>query len=207
MKYKISTYVLLVVLAGFIIYSCGDDKKGGGTEENASDTTEVTEEMIAGNPAAIDPALSVIFPKMVDPDSTGEFISQDSARKHSKRYRDHRNVNHQLKKEPYGFGFGLNKLKELIRNIDAENAQMPTGDTSRITGVRIFLVRKHTTGKPHMDMLIVPCKRSGYNYISIGDPNVGNPGVAKLAPAPEGDPNLLLNRSSPCPDMCDGGEN
>lgn len=134
--------------------------------------------------------------RRVHPDTTGKFVSRDSAASQFLRYFHSRPSN-----QPYGFAFGLEKLRTLIENIDTKNGSMSPGDTSRIAGVRVYLVKRFSklrngTKKRHTDVLFVPVKASGYNFIGISDP-IGGKSV------PPNDPPLLLNTSSPCPDMCD----
>jgi hypothetical protein len=192
MKYKISTYVLLCIVGVMTVYSCKKNETATAQVEPSAQSSIQQD--------GLDSTLFKAFQqgRRVDPDLTGQFIDQPVAAAQALEFRNFRNNSTGVggfKNEPYGFGFGLNKLKRLIQLIDQENARLSPNDTNRITGVRAFLVRRQTQGRPHNDIVLVPCKASGFNYISIGDPETDSTKLQR--------PSMLLNTSSPCPDQCD----
>lgn len=129
--------------------------------------------------------------------NTGAFITRDSARSHFARFHN----NGVPKGLPYAFAFGINKLNQLMDNIRSENDRLGPDHPDRIVAVRVYLVKRFTQvasgPKGHTDVMLVPVKANKENYIDIGDPNAKDD-----VPRDDPDP-LLLDTSSPCPDMCD----
>jgi hypothetical protein len=144
----------------------------------------------------------------IHPDTTGKFIPYYTGIINAHKYREQRKNDPALKKEPYGFAFGRNVLRTFLDKIDALNRNAKPEDS--IQGVRIYFVRSQTeitkgVFKEHFDLMMVPAKGDGKNYIPIGDQKSADSVMAilKNKGIVFGD-DILLNTSSPCPDMCDG---
>lgn len=206
MNYKISTYVLAAILAAVTFSKCSEGKQD--EQENsasASGTFEGSDSLDEG----LDSLFSADDFRKIDPDLTSDFINFDSTQKQTERYRKHRdsNGNGALKREPYGFGFGLNKVKRLIQIYENANQTLPAD--SAITGIRIYMTHRWTDLGPgrgkrkHIDLVMVPAMRSGRNLIPIGDPENGKKMTDRLIDKKSlSTETPFLNTSAPCPNLC-----
>lgn len=126
----------------------------------------------------------------------GRFISRDSA---IIKMADFTKWNKKLlfnkhKISPYGFGFGLSKMRRLIKAIDRENKKHLNQPDSIIYGVRVNLTRtvSSESKKDYLDAMIVPVLKNNNFYVGLS-------AKSNLT----GD-DLLLNTSLPCPKNCGG---
>lgn len=99
---------------------------------------------------------------------------------------------------PYAFAFGSQRLQNLLNAIEIANRPYDRTDTAYITGVRAYLVESYadtTDNKDdwHMDLMFVPVNMQGNDVLRA---SVGY----KLTE--DDTTQLLLNRSSPCPNNC-----
>ena len=98
---------------------------------------------------------------------------------------------------PFAFAFGFDKIQTLIDESNDYNNGLPSEDSLKtITGTRLYLTitrSRSVSGRmePHLDLIFVPVLRSGNDYISLDIDKGG-----------DGDP-MILNNSTPCPDLCD----
>jgi hypothetical protein len=58
--------------------------------------------------------------------------------------------------------------------------------------------------KQHFDVLLMPVRGSGFNFLPIGDEAKGNEILKQLNEKGLGGDMLFFNTSAPCPDLCDG---
>jgi hypothetical protein len=149
--------------------------------------------------------------KEIDPDATGEFILYHKAVINAFKYRDQRNGEALLKKEPYGFAFGRRQLRRFLDNIDDLNKKLGpfANPLDSIQGVRVYFVRTETelnanTKKEHFDVMMIPARGTGANFIPIGDEETGKTILDELNKKGLRGDILFLNTSAPCPDLCDG---
>lgn len=90
----------------------------------------------------------------------------------------------------YGHLFGLNRLRELLFEIDKHNTDTTNPD-DQITAIRIYRgLSARTQGGPLVsDLVIAPVKRNGFDY-------------PKGLPEPVTEPLVFLVESGPCPNVC-----
>jgi hypothetical protein len=120
----------------------------------------------------------------------GEFVSHESAKAKLNRYLDGAGSIQPPKGDEehvYGHLFGLNLIKELLMKIDTYNIAT-VNPTEQITAVRVYRSKSETPEGLLNDVLIVPVRRSGYDYPE---------------PLVEGDGgDIILGNGGPCPNVC-----
>ncbi|RKQ43234.1 hypothetical protein BXY85_3853 [Roseivirga pacifica] len=135
----------------------------------------------------------------------GEFISERKAYEKLQayfNYREELEAKNGLKwnpdEEAYAFGFGIDKLEQLVNAINEYNNS--TDDP--IGGVRIYMARKtdgSATGERN-DVFFMPYLQStGEDF--YGSTNLNKSGFdAEILS--ESDSTIILNNSKPCPPFC-----
>jgi len=135
-------------------------------------------------------------------------------KKQKRDFLSHCNITYDIKKDIYGFGFGIEKVRELLRRIDTHNGQPNIPQESVITGVRVYYTERYwynSAGQKehHPDVLIVPVMANGDNFYPIDRDfkveldSIRNAGdeLVKMVIVDEDD-GMLLNTSNPCPNLC-----
>lgn len=156
--------------------------------------------------------------RRVHPKKTGNAISIQNASNKLQSYLDWQYRDHS---QPYGFNFGLDNIRTMIEAIDVVNARMEAqNDTTDeiiengqiiklsklIGGVRVYLTRSTLNSLEYTDVMLVPVKKSGYNFIDLNDPSgdsnplTGEKVNSDFITTP--DP-MYQNVSKPCPTICD----
>ena len=96
----------------------------------------------------------------------------------------------------YGYVLGLNKYKELIARIDAEN--LNRSPENHLTGIRIYnaLTTKEEDGKliTHKDVFLIPVEKDMSDIVDVHIPVVSTSRTNE-------DPSIL-NATFPCPQSC-----
>ncbi len=203
MNYKISTYVLAIVLIATVFYFKNqptETKKFKDYKGNFIEYTQETQDEVNAFNEIMDVDEEVILEwknKEIDSINTGKALKISEAYTKLKDFSEWNNkLGNGIKQiSPYGFAFGTQTIRNLLKAINKENRKMHQANntTNLIYGIRINL--SHTIGPkgvPYLDALIVPIKKNGYNYIKITKAD----SVSLVTN------DLLLNTSWPCPDNC-----
>ncbi|MEM6522448.1 MAG: hypothetical protein AAF693_01595 [Bacteroidota bacterium] len=124
----------------------------------------------------------------------GAIFKADSGRQKLNKYVDNitSNILQNHKRSTYGYSFGLNKLDSFRSYIDS----LIDYQKLDIIGVRVYRAISYDTNvnKEYFDAFMIPITSDGKNY-----PNIDKDHDKEIE-VPEG---LILNTSSPCPNMCD----
>lgn len=189
MNYKITTYVLLVVLAGFIIYACQQPKDQALTAE-----TQLPAE------AQPDCPCQTIFPKSekavagIITRTSGALIPSGDARELLRQFKQDFTIKCDDPDTKYihGFSFGVEKFLEFsdaVRRLD--------GPSKNLLGVRVYYARKKRTPGPNMpDVFLIPIGPDGRSIYDIDECTIPQ----KANEVRTGD--VILNTSIPCPNQC-----
>ena len=198
MNYKISTYVLLAILIGIVVYSCTTDKSEGAR-------TLSTQANAVSAPPSTRYAYNVLTPEMVDSlkgqklsrDKSGALVNSAIARADLKVLQDSIgiNCNPEDPQVIYGFTFGMKAFNEFTRELALLDQQ--SGQT--MMGVRVYLSLKTKKMKNdkqfYQDVFIVPLDASGNDIYNI-DPCKIDPNKAIV------NGTVVLTTSVPCPNQC-----
>ncbi len=200
MNYKVLSTVLGLLLAAafvFIVAVCiphhGDYGNGG--------SPRISSAPLDSGGESIDPALVAYWQRPKGPvRQRGKFVKLYKLILGADRYRQMRKRDSLLSKHPYAFLFGMDQMRDLVARYDSYTSGHREDS---IHGVRVFLVLNETvvdslgTTKEHFDLIMSPVGKNGKNTFTIGDPGTDSSLYKSL-----GEPELFLNTSSPCPDMC-----
>jgi hypothetical protein len=198
MKYQISTYVLLVILAGMIIYSCGNrDGSSGSTDLSVS---------AAGKDEGDDANLWVISQELAAelkarPYPKKAKVSWKDAQKDLKKYKTEMGIDCDSNdpKNIYGFTFKLGSFLEFVEDVKKIN----TTHRDSIQGIRVYLSMKNDTIpgtnnlEQRMDIFLMPVDKNKKSIYPVDDC------VYKEAKVLEEDDSVVLNTSVPCPNRCE----
>lgn len=128
----------------------------------------------------------------------GEFITHARANEKLSAYLDLRAEYLAEGKEiesVYGYVFGLNKFKELIARIDAEN--LNRSPENQLTGIRIYnaLTTREIDGRQtsYKDVFLIPVEKDMSDIVDVHNFHA-DARVAEDAP--------IMNNSLPCPQTC-----
>ncbi len=202
--YKPLTFLLafLLMILMVVLIACVESKQEEKEQKTAYQVEQSEFELLQFLHAT-DSQLIELWKKMgigtnavnqrVHPTQTGRMIGLQEARDKMAAFR-RMNGNNQNKPiiTPYAFAFGKENIKKLLAAIERENDNLGPNATplDSIQGVRIYLTLTDTIkGKPYLDLLLVPVKGDGNDYLQLD----------KLSFLSS---DLLLNTSSPCPNMC-----
>ena len=191
MNYKISTYVLLAVLAGVVIYSCGSkdsaNENGGATAATASPTFCYNE---------LSQQLSDMLKKQKMDRNSGALVPSTAAKADLERLQAAWNINCSPD-DPrviYGFTFGMTKFAEFASKV----ADLDKSTGQSMIGVRVYLSLKEmdVSGKMevYQDAFLVPLDSAGNDIYDIDR--------CKLETKDRASGDLVLNTSIPCPNQC-----
>ncbi len=197
MNYKISTYVLLVVLAGFIIYACGDSGKtddSGNTNGSVQSTPTPSTEF---SYLELTPELAALLRGQRMDRSSGALVSPAEAREDLKRLQDSIGIKCDPATDPrviYGFTFGMNNFKAFADQV----AELDKNSGNKLMGVRVYMSLKYKeiSGKNQIynDVFLVPLDEKGNDLFDIDPCKINAMGVLNNGP--------VLNTSVPCPNQC-----
>lgn len=197
MNYKISTYVLLTVLAAILIDACS----GSGKEEDSATTSAQVE----GKPTPstrfsfleLTPALADSLKGKPMNRQSGALVSPRNARQDLKRLQDSIGI-HCEPSDPrtiYGFTFGMEKFKAFADQV----AQLDKESGNKLMGVRVFMALKYKKMKNddqiYNDVFLVPLDEQGNDLYDIDNCKVKDLDVMNDG--------TVLNTSVPCPNRCD----
>lgn len=129
----------------------------------------------------------------------GEFITHARANEKLSAFLEYRERNLAEGKElegVYGYVLGLNKYKELIARIDAEN--LNRSPENQLTGIRIYnaLTTKEQDGELHTykDVFLIPVQKDMNDMVDVH--------ISGSLSSRTNDETPILNNSLPCPDEC-----
>lgn len=134
--------------------------------------------------------------KAHDRDTTGAFIDDKTAAEIFRDYHrwkpmPHGNGNGQ----PHAFSIGINLMGAMLKRINNINDSLTSrGDTNTIEAIRIHLARKQRSGRPHLDVLLMPALKDKRSYVRLDTANI----MKRLGR----DDSTMLNTSAPCPTLC-----
>lgn len=175
MNYKISTYVLLVLLISLIARLMYEDSIDQLPEKFQKDFKERS--------------------KILN-DSSGELINplkaKDALDRFAKKKRGE--IFYRWKKHSYGYFFGLKKFDEFRSKIDSLDSLQPNGE--KIIGIRVYKsMSLNKKGKKYFDVFMIPVINGGSNLPEI-DTHQTIDSLTFLGG------HTVLNASIPCPNNC-----
>ena len=139
MNYKISTYVLLVVLAGVVIYSCGKSSEGPTQTLVELNSALILSDSLAEDLKALGRGLDR---------QSGELIKASDAKKKLKKYQTMMEIECSPSdpKVIYGYSFGMEKFltfADSVKTLDSIYQH-------KLKGVRVYLsiAQKLVGGSP-----------------------------------------------------------
>lgn len=89
----------------------------------------------------------------------------------------------------YGYAFGLNTLKDMIKEIDSYNAG---SSTPEIIGVRVYKCLNKYDGKTIEDVFLIPITAANTDLYPVRTSTT----IVQTTP------NIILDQSLPCPNCC-----
>lgn len=203
MNYKISTYALVILLLATVYYYNNRPEKQATFIDNKGNAIVIDEKFKEDISSYLElmsldeKFVQKLKSATIDSTETGIFQTRDEAKSKLESFKEWNKkfLRKKLKITPYGFAFGLNKMRRLLAAIDLENKTNQNDPDNIIHGIRINLSKtfSYEDKETYLDAMIVPIMKNGKNYINITDDKVGI-----LPPSDD----LLLNTSAPCPDMC-----
>lgn len=175
MNYKISTYVLLIILIALVsrlIYEDGVGQLSQNEQDQfKADVKELNRD--AGD--------------LITPLKAKEALDRFATKKK-------RDIFYTWKKHSYGYFFGLNKIDEFRKVITKLDSIQP--DNNKIIGVRVYKsMTLKENNKKHYDVFMVPVTADGHNLPEIDT----HQDIDSLNFTDEG---TVLNASIPCPNQC-----
>jgi hypothetical protein len=193
MNYKIISFVLAAGLAGAVVYivKLKQDTVAQFTATNLAPELYVDEELYN----------YWLAQDTLHRDSTGKFIDKSMATEIFKGYHTwspkplpHGGPNGQ----PYAFSIGTNVMQKLLNNIEYINDSIVAGGgTNTIEAIRVYLARKKTNGKKHLDILIMPALKDTRSYVQLDTTLMLPPKRLRTK-----DDSTMINTSAPCPNYC-----
>jgi hypothetical protein len=190
----IATLVVVVLYLSYSLYFI-DDPEGEqcSCEEIQQELKKYTDFLVASEKEKAN------FSVELDPED-GELFTNEESRAKMNDFiawnRRNSSRDKALRIDPYGFGFGINKMNTFIDKINQHNCKIE--DSSQmIVGIRSYLTKKDLSDNPNpfidnLDILMVPVFKNG------GDP-INNKGNKFM----DTDTTRWgLNTSLPCPRNC-----
>lgn len=203
MNYKISAYALAILLLVTIFYYNSRSEEQATFIDDKGNEIVIDEKFKEDISSYLD--LMTLDEKFVqklkdaklDSTNTGVFQTRDEAKSKLGSFKEWNKkfLRNKLKITPYGFAFGLNKMRRLLAAIDRENKTNHNEPDRIIHGVRVNLSKTYSyeDKETYLDVMIVPIMENGKNYINLTEDE-----NSLLPPSDD----LLLNTSLPCPDNC-----
>lgn len=202
MNYKISTYVLSAVLAGFIIYSCSSSDKREDAKALLAqgDTSTVTSSTHFGYNVLTQELVDSLKAKgkKLSRNGSGALVNSAVARRDLQVLQDSIGIQCDSLKDPsviYGFTFGMDAFNDFTKKL----AALDQNSGNKMMGVRVYLSLKTKKMKNdtqvYHDAFIVPLNALGNDIYDINRCKYGNKKVLL-----NGD--VVLNTSVPCPNQC-----
>ncbi|GHE74501.1 MULTISPECIES: hypothetical protein [Roseivirga] len=132
----------------------------------------------------------------IDPEGTGSLISLKEAQDKMKVFnRENRRSStaDSLRITPFAFAFGSAHFDTLFSRIKRINEDIGDDPEERVQGLRIYLTWNIKNTPGHIDLLAVPVRGNGKDFVQVNPPNFLEEEV-------------VLNTSAPCPNNCDPGK-
>jgi hypothetical protein len=197
MNYKISTYFLLAVLTGVIVYSCGSKEGAPDLQANTTDTTSTEEDNAQDCPCrtVLTKETKELLAQPITR-TTGNNVPSWQARTALARHRAHHQIDCD-NTDPeyiYGFSFGVESFLNFaddVRSLDE------AGTGKKLLGVRVYLSRNMRGSQEIPDAFLVPIGLDGYSIYDLDECKINKQDTTKIRNG-----GTILNTSAPCPNQC-----